>query len=122
MGGTAALTGPSISTADPQPTIAEVRAKVEELHEQAAEATERYNLGLEEVETIDRRLAKAEAAVDRQEALISQLRTELGDSLQPPTAQAAPIPRSTPCSRRIRRSSSIRPQSWTHSCFSRRTG
>jgi cell wall-associated NlpC family hydrolase len=78
MGGTAALMGTSVSTADPQPTIAEVRAKVEELHEQAAEATERYNLGLEEEETIERRLTKAEAAVDRQEALINQLLTELG--------------------------------------------
>ena len=47
-------------SADPKPTLAEVQRRVDELHGQAEEASERYNAATETLTEIERRLARPE--------------------------------------------------------------
>lgn len=77
-GAAVALTGISVVNADPQPTLEEVREKVDELHHEAAQANERYHLASEEVDSIERRLDRAQKAVERQEERVQRLTAELG--------------------------------------------
>jgi peptidoglycan DL-endopeptidase CwlO len=67
-----------VGNADPPPTLDEVRATVDELHEEAAEANERYNVAAEEVDAVERRLERAQNAVKRQEDRLNSLTAELG--------------------------------------------
>jgi peptidoglycan DL-endopeptidase CwlO len=77
-GAAVALAGISAVSADPQPTLEEVRKKVDELHAEAAKANERFHLASEEVETIERRLERARKDVTRQEERVKRLTSELG--------------------------------------------
>lgn len=77
-GAAVVIGGVSIGNADPQPSLEEVRVKVDELHAEAAEANERYHIATEEFEAIERRVERAQQAVKRQEERLKQLTTELG--------------------------------------------
>lgn len=75
------LAGLALSTpvsADPKPTLAEVQRRVDELHGQAEEASERYNAAAETVAEIERRLAAAESDAQRQEAKVKKLTADMG--------------------------------------------
>ncbi len=78
LGVAVAVTGLPVGNAEPPPTLDEVRAKVDELHEKAAEANEEYNVAAEEVADIERRVERAQNAVNRQEERLDSLTTELG--------------------------------------------
>jgi peptidoglycan DL-endopeptidase CwlO len=64
--------------ADPKPTLAEVQRRVDELHDQASEANERYNGAAETLTEIERRLSAAERDAKRQEARVNELTREMG--------------------------------------------
>jgi peptidoglycan DL-endopeptidase CwlO len=74
--GGAVLTAPV--TAAPRPTLAEVQRRVDELHEQASEANERYHGAAETLTEIERRLTTAARAAKRQEARVKKLTAEMG--------------------------------------------
>jgi cell wall-associated NlpC family hydrolase len=65
-------------SADPKPTLAEVQRRVDELHGQAEEASERYNAAAETLAEIERRLAAAENDAQRQEARVQKLTADMG--------------------------------------------
>ena len=65
-------------SADPKPTLAEVQRRVDELHGQAEEASERYNAATETLAEIERRLAAAENDAQRQEARVQKLTADMG--------------------------------------------
>ena len=65
-------------SADPKPTLAEVQRRVDELHGQAEEASERYNAATETLTEIERRLAAAENDAQRQEARVQKLTADMG--------------------------------------------
>lgn len=64
--------------ADPKPTLEEVERRVDELHEQANEANERYNAAAETLTEIDRRLVSAQSDAERQEARVAKLTADMG--------------------------------------------
>jgi cell wall-associated NlpC family hydrolase len=64
--------------ADPEPTLAEVRTRVDDLHHKAEQATELYNAATDEHEAVQRSLAKAQAAVQSQQAKVDRLVAEMG--------------------------------------------
>jgi peptidoglycan DL-endopeptidase CwlO len=74
--GGAVLTGPV--TAAPRPTLAEVQRRVDDLHDQASEANERYNAAAETLSEIERRLRAAERDAKRQEAKVKEVTAEMG--------------------------------------------
>jgi cell wall-associated NlpC family hydrolase len=74
--GGAVLTGPV--NAAPRPTLAEVQRRVDELHEQASEANERYHGAAETLAEIERRLTAAERAATRQESRVKKLTADMG--------------------------------------------
>jgi peptidoglycan DL-endopeptidase CwlO len=76
MVGGLALSAPV--SADPKPTLAEVQRRVDELHGQAEEASERYNVATETLAEIERRLAAAENDAQRQEARVQKLTADMG--------------------------------------------
>jgi peptidoglycan DL-endopeptidase CwlO len=65
-------------SADPKPTLAEVQRRVDELHGQAEEASERYNAATETLAEIERRLTAAENDAQRQEARVQKLTADMG--------------------------------------------
>jgi len=73
-----ALATPALVGADPQPTLAEVQSQVDVLHGQAEQATERYNAATEQLTEVQRRLASAQADVDRQRAKVAELTKSMG--------------------------------------------
>jgi peptidoglycan DL-endopeptidase CwlO len=75
MGG-AILTVPV--NADPRPTLAEVQRQVDELHDLASEANERYNAAAETLNEIERQLTAAESDAKRQEARVKKLTADMG--------------------------------------------
>ncbi|WP_129669168.1 C40 family peptidase [Phytoactinopolyspora endophytica] len=56
-----------IGHADPEPSLDDIREKVDELHHEAEVATERFHLAGEELESVERRLNRAEDAIEKQE-------------------------------------------------------
>jgi cell wall-associated NlpC family hydrolase len=74
--GGAVLTIPG--NAAPRPTLAEVQRRVDELHEEASEANERYHSAAETLTEIERRLAAAERDAKRQAGRVQKLTTEMG--------------------------------------------
>jgi peptidoglycan DL-endopeptidase CwlO len=64
--------------ADPAPTLDEVKVQVDDLHHKAEQATERYNAATDELAGIQRRLASAEADVERQQAKVAELAADMG--------------------------------------------
>lgn len=58
--------------ADPKPTLDEAQEKVDELNHEVEQATERYHLAGEEMERVDRRLARAKDAIAKQEKKIDE--------------------------------------------------
>jgi peptidoglycan DL-endopeptidase CwlO len=76
MVGGLALSAPV--SADPKPTLAEVQRRVDELHGQAEEASERYNVATETLAEIERRLTAAENDAQRQEARVQKLTADMG--------------------------------------------
>ena len=74
--GGAVLTIPG--NAAPRPTLAEVQRRVDELHEQASEANERYHGAAETLTEIERQLAAAERDAKRQAARVRKLTAEMG--------------------------------------------
>jgi peptidoglycan DL-endopeptidase CwlO len=74
--GSAILTVPV--NADPRPTLAEVQRRVDELHDQASEANERYNGAAETLTEIERRLTAAESDAKRQEGRVKKLTADMG--------------------------------------------
>jgi cell wall-associated NlpC family hydrolase len=73
------ITSAQVGYADPDLTLEEVKEKVDELHHEAEVAAERYHQATDELEDIERRLAKAEQNVERQEARLTELIAEIGD-------------------------------------------
>lgn len=73
------ITSAQVGYADPDLTLEEVKEKVDELHHEAEVAAERYHQATDELEDIERRLAKAEQNVERQEARLKELTAEIGD-------------------------------------------
>jgi cell wall-associated NlpC family hydrolase len=64
--------------ADPRPTLAEVQRQVDELHDLASEANERYNAAAETLTEIERQLTSAESDAKRQEARVKKLTADMG--------------------------------------------
>ncbi|NEE01795.1 hypothetical protein G1H10_16600 [Phytoactinopolyspora halotolerans] len=56
-----------VGHADPEPTLDDIREKVDELHHEAEVATEEYHQAGEELEDVQRRLERAENAIAKQE-------------------------------------------------------
>ena len=73
------ITSAQVGYADPDLTLEQVKEKVDELHHEAEVAAERYHQASDELEDIERRLAKAEQNVARQEARLKELIGEIGD-------------------------------------------
>lgn len=69
---------PGASAADPQPTIAEVKKRVDRLHHEAEKAAELANEYSDKTEAIERRLKKLNADLERQRAEVRALRDEIG--------------------------------------------
>jgi cell wall-associated NlpC family hydrolase len=67
-----------IGHADPKPTLEDVRNQVDQLHHKAEQASERYNAATDELATVKRRLAKAQAATKSQQKKVDQLAAEMG--------------------------------------------
>ena len=67
-----------VGLADPTPTLAEVRTLVDELNHKAEQTTERYHAATDELTEVKRSLAKAEAAVESQQARVDELVAEMG--------------------------------------------
>ena len=67
-----------VGVADPTPTLAEVRTLVDELNHKAEQTTERYHAATDELAEVKRSLAKAEAAVESQQAKVDDLVAEMG--------------------------------------------
>ncbi len=66
------------SSADPKPTISEVREQVDALYLQAEQATERYNAATDELTEVQRRIERAQASVDRQQEAVDTVRAQIG--------------------------------------------
>ncbi|TDD66712.1 hypothetical protein E1262_21290 [Jiangella aurantiaca] len=66
------------SSADPQPTISEVREQVDSLYHQAEQATERYNAATDELAEVKRRIERAQASVERQQDAVDAVRAQIG--------------------------------------------
>ncbi|SDU65693.1 C40 family peptidase [Jiangella alkaliphila] len=66
------------SSADPKPTISEVREQVDGLYLQAEQATERYNAATDELTEVQRRIERAQASVDRQQEAVDTVRAQIG--------------------------------------------
>lgn len=73
------ITSAQVGYADPDLTLEEVKERVDELHHEAEVAAERYHQATDELDDIERRLAKAEENVARQEARLKELIAEIGD-------------------------------------------
>lgn len=72
------LTMSAPATAEPKPTLDEVRDKLEELEDLAGEANERHNAATELLAEIERRLDSAHNDVQRQEARLLELTADMG--------------------------------------------
>ncbi|NJQ07503.1 C40 family peptidase [Streptomyces lonarensis] len=85
------------AAADPQPSAAEVRARVAELHHEAEQATERYNGATEAAEEAEKRLERLTDDAARRTAGLNEARGALGADAAaryrsgglPPTVQLA---------------------------------
>ena len=64
--------------ADPDLTLDEVRERVDGLYKEANVAAERYHQATDELDDIERRLAKAQERVERQEARLRDLISDVG--------------------------------------------
>jgi cell wall-associated NlpC family hydrolase len=73
------ITSAQVGYADPDLTLEEVKERVDELHHEAEVAAERFHQASDELENIERRLAKADENVSRQEARLAELLADLGD-------------------------------------------
>jgi cell wall-associated NlpC family hydrolase len=67
-----------LAIADPAPTLADVQKQVAQLQEQAEQAAERYNSANEDRTVMQRRLTAAQADVERQQARVRELTSEIG--------------------------------------------
>lgn len=72
------ISAAQVGHADPDLTLDEVKERVDELHHEAANAAERYHQATDELDDVERRLAKARERVKRQEARLKELITEVG--------------------------------------------
>jgi peptidoglycan DL-endopeptidase CwlO len=63
--------------ADPEPTLAEVQAQVDELYHKAEQASERHNAATDEQAEVKRQLAKAQAAVETQQHTVDELTADM---------------------------------------------
>ncbi|MFL9657628.1 NlpC/P60 family protein [Streptomyces sp. PB17] len=75
---TAAGLGGGTGHADPQPTAAQVRAKVDKLYQEAEVATEKYNGAKEKADAAERRLEELRDAAARKEDRLNSAREALG--------------------------------------------
>jgi cell wall-associated NlpC family hydrolase len=66
------------ANADPDLSADEAQQRVDELYEQVSKATERYHLASDEFTEVERRVAKIEEKVQRQESILDDLIEELG--------------------------------------------
>ncbi|WP_282084781.1 C40 family peptidase [Streptomyces tendae] len=80
LAGAATATGLGGGTghADPQPTAAQVRAKVDKLYQEAEVATEKYNGAKEKADAAERRLEELRDAAARKEDRLNSAREALG--------------------------------------------
>lgn len=69
---TAGLTLVQSGHADPDLTLEEAQEKVDELNHQAEQATERYHLAGEKLTAVERRLERAEKAIDKQNKKVEE--------------------------------------------------
>jgi len=70
--------GLTTANADPDLSLEEAQQRVDELYEEVGKATERYHLATDELVEVERRVAKIEEKVQRQEATVTALIEELG--------------------------------------------
>ncbi|OWA09103.1 hypothetical protein B9W62_15130 [Streptomyces sp. CS113] len=75
---TAAGLGGGTGHADPQPTAAQVRDKVDKLYQEAEVATEKYNGAKEKADAAERRLEELRDAAARKEDRLNSAREALG--------------------------------------------
>lgn len=73
-----AVAGVAVVSADPPRSLTEVQETVDELHAEAAEANERHNIAVDDLDTAERRLVRAEGDVERQTSRLQQITTEVG--------------------------------------------
>ncbi|CAM5270229.1 NlpC/P60 family protein OS=Streptomyces tendae OX=1932 GN=GUR47_16785 PE=3 SV=1 [Streptomyces tendae] len=79
LAGTAAATGlGGTGHADPQPTAAQVRAKVDKLYQEAEVATEKYNGAKEKADAAEQRLEELRDEAARKEERLNSAREALG--------------------------------------------
>ncbi len=74
----AGLAGAQVVFADPDLSLDEVKDQVAELHHEAEVAAERYHQATDELAELERRLAKAEEKVERQEAVLEEMLADIG--------------------------------------------
>jgi peptidoglycan DL-endopeptidase CwlO len=72
------LGAPTLSMADPAPTLADVQKRVDQLHREAEMATERYNSANQSLAETQRAVATAHADLQRQQERVTQLSKEIG--------------------------------------------
>ena len=70
---------PGTGVADPQPTLVEVQAKLADLDLQADEAVEDYQQAQVTLDALRAKADAAQADVDRQRQVVSQLQAQVGD-------------------------------------------
>lgn len=66
------------SVADPDPELAEVRERVDALHEEVARAAEGYNAAADERAEVEQRLERAENKVERQQKRVDEATQSVG--------------------------------------------
>jgi len=66
------------SVADPDPELAEVRERVDALHEEVARAAEDYNAAADERAEVEQRLERAENQVERQQKRVDEATQSVG--------------------------------------------
>jgi cell wall-associated NlpC family hydrolase len=67
-----------IGHADPSLTLDQVKTRVDDLHHQAEQATERYNAATDKLAEIQLRLQSAQANVERQQLRVGELTADMG--------------------------------------------
>lgn len=72
------LAGAQVVSADPDLTLDEVKERVADLHHEAEVAAERYHRATDELDDLERQLAKAEEKVESQESLLKEMISDVG--------------------------------------------
>ncbi len=66
-----------VGQADPEPSISEVKDRVDKLYHQAEQASERYNAATDELADVKRRIERAESAIAEQELAVADAQEQM---------------------------------------------